>query len=70
MSKSMKRMAVIVLVGGVSAILLGFLLENVILPWPYRRNLKACLTQARTLEDSELSAFEVDWCFRTYPHFL
>jgi len=51
-------------------LLLGqFIYYNVIIPWPYRYELKSCLNEARSLEaQSEIKSAE-NICFRTYPHF-
>ena len=60
---------------GVIAALIGvmlgrFIYYNVVVPWPYREELRACLDEAKTLE-VELAVDEArNVCFRTYPHFL
>jgi len=52
------------------AFLVGmFIYNNIIVPWPYRHDLKACLEAAQTIENETFSAYERNICFRTYPHF-
>jgi len=47
-----------------------FFYFNVIVPYPYRHELKACLVEARSLNtEGEIETAE-NICFRTYPHFL
>jgi len=46
-----------------------FIYWNVVVPFPYRHELEACLEEARSLStESEIDAAE-NICFRTYPHF-
>ena len=47
-----------------------FFYHNVMVPWPYRHELKNCLREAEnksTVEEMDFSRYQ---CFRTYPHFL
>ena len=46
-----------------------FVYGNIIIPWPYRHELKACLETARALPTQEEIDFEENKCFRTIPHF-
>jgi len=47
-----------------------FIYRNVIVPWPYRHELRACLDKAKQTETKDLEKYERNICFRTYPHFL
>jgi len=52
-------------------LLLGqFIYYNVVVPWPYRHELKACLEKARFMENQLKIEKAENICFRTYPHFL
>ena len=47
-----------------------FVYYNVVVPTPFREELKACLLEAHSQEiEIEAKAAE-NTCFRTYPHFL
>ena len=49
--------------------LLGkFIYYNIIIPKPYRDELRSCLHEARALGNEEKKKAE-NTCFRTYPHF-
>lgn len=60
-----------VLVGGLFFIILviQFIYNNIIIPEPYRAELKICLEQARQHQDQEKVDEEENKCFRRYPHF-
>ncbi|HEX9608642.1 MAG TPA: hypothetical protein VGA06_00300 [Candidatus Paceibacterota bacterium] len=47
-----------------------FIYQNIIVPWPYRDELNACLKDARALDSKTLSEAAENSCFQTYPHFL
>lgn len=46
-----------------------FIYYNIIIPWPFRHELRACLQAADILSVTERDAAR-NTCFRTYPHFL
>ena len=46
-----------------------FFYFNIIVPWPYREELKACLSEARALESEEAVNAAENRCFDMYPHF-
>lgn len=59
---------------GIAVVLFLFLLGkfiyyNIIIPEPYREELRVCLLEARTLENVEKIEKAESACFRTYPHF-
>lgn len=45
-----------------------FVYYNIIVPWPYRHELKACIEKADSLEGEERDIAQ-NICFRTHPHF-
>ena len=55
--------------GFVAAFAVIFIINNVIIPWPYREELQACLKDARALVLQEEIEKAEDVCFQTYPHF-
>ena len=60
----------VILLLGVTLMLIGrFIYYNIIIPEPYREELKTCLVKARTLETKEKTEAAENICFRTYPHF-
>lgn len=46
-----------------------FVYNNIIVPWPYRDELKACLADSENDLSEELTDAARNQCFRTYPHF-
>jgi hypothetical protein len=46
-----------------------FVYHNIIVPWPHRDELQACLESARALAHQTDIAEAENTCFRTYPHF-
>ena len=46
-----------------------FVYNNIILPAPFKEELKACLSEARSLENEKERDSAENICFRTYPHF-
>src|SRR5688572_1572550 len=44
-----------------------FVYQNVVLPWPYRDELKVCLDEAKQQPSEQQIEAERDHCFRTYP---
>ena len=70
MHKFLKKHKVIVAIVLVIVLILAarFTYNNVLVPWPYREELKACLGEARSMEDIRTIEMAEDECFRTYPH--
>jgi len=64
-------MKILISAGTITLMVLSgmFVYNNIIVPWPYREELKSCLVQARSLEGEEERRSEEFICFRTYPHF-
>lgn len=46
-----------------------FVYFNVIVAWPYREELKECLSEARSLDNKQETEAAENRCFNTYPHF-
>lgn len=46
-----------------------FIYYNIIMPWPYRHELKACLSKANEKNIKQEIKAARNICFRTYPHF-
>lgn len=46
-----------------------FVYSNIIVPWPYREELKTCLSDAEDQPSEQLIDSARNQCFRTYPHF-
>ena len=56
----------------VAVVLFGigrFTYVNIIVPLPYRDDLRACLKEARALDSKESSEEAENTCLRMYPHF-
>jgi len=67
-----KNAKLLLIFGGIATLVLfgRFIYYNIVVPAPFREELKACLLDARSLEiEKEVKAAE-NTCFRTYPHFL
>jgi len=61
-----------IIIAGVALFLIFggvFTYNNIIVPWPYREELKACLADAANEPSEELTDAKRNQCFRTYPHF-
>ena len=66
--KKHKFIAVIVLIVFIY-LAAQFVYINIIVPWPYRQELKTCINKAKqfpTKSQVEEARYK---CFRTYPHF-
>ncbi|MCH8050359.1 hypothetical protein IIB51_03100 [Patescibacteria group bacterium] len=68
----MKRSKNVIVWAGIVVFLMlfgRFVYYNIVVPWPYREQLRLCLEDARSLEiEAEVKEAE-NICFRTYPHF-
>ena len=64
-----KKIAIGVTIIFLIALFARFVYYNIIVPWPYREGLDACLEKAESKEtDAEIFAAR-NICFRKYPHF-
>jgi hypothetical protein len=61
-----RRTGVIVFIAFFAVMVGRFVFYNIVVPWPYRHELNACLEQARSAQDAMAAKNQ---CFRTYPHF-
>lgn len=58
------------LIAVVSTVLFAwFIYWNIVVPWPYHHELKACLETAQALSDQQQVDTARNTCFRTHPHF-
>jgi len=46
-----------------------FVYTNIVVPWPYREALEACLSNAQNFSTEAQVEEARNICFRTYPHF-
>lgn len=46
-----------------------FVYKNIVVPWPYREALEACLNNAENFSNQQQIDDARNVCFRTYPHF-
>ncbi len=67
---SKNRKTALIVGAAVFLVLFGiFIYNNIIVPWPYRQELKACIENAEAQQtEAEIYAAR-NTCFRTYPHF-
>lgn len=64
-----KKIVLGLLAVAVLALASQFVYYNVIVPWPYRHELQACLEEANNQQNEQAVEEARDKCFRTYPHF-
>lgn len=57
------------LVGMITTFAVLLVYQQIIVPWPYQEQLKACLREARALENESARETAENICFRTHPHF-
>ena len=58
-----------IILGVFLVLVANFFYWNVVVPFPYRHELKTCLESARALSvEADVESAE-NRCFRTYPHF-
>lgn len=50
-------------------LLANFIYINIVVPWPYREALEACLSNSKNFSTEEQIKEARNICFRTYPHF-
>ncbi len=67
--KIIVALIVLIVIFGVSLIA-KFFYYNLVVPWPYRHELKNCLQQADNQPTTEAIDLARYRCFRTFPHFL